>query len=306
MLLRLIEGSDVSTLWSLWPAFRRPEEAFLPLLRRTIEDGRSFGAAIVADQTAEPLAFGLSAFVRHDFLREFIDRPAPPIANQLLRLENAGQAVMLTPAEVASANSGEGLHALTLCYCQRFMDPALTVTQETMAFAHIGYRQAHDGYRLQALWQEGSREEEPWILAGGMRVKLRMGPDPQSGLTLYGCAREDYGGDWPGNTASFLFKPRNTRLHLTAAQRRVASLALWMLRDEGIARRLDISVDTVRKHWRQMIRRAEDQHPEAVGNPSVHTGESRGPEKRRYLLEYLRHNLHEVRPIAPVATRLPR
>ena len=110
-----------------------------------------------------------------------------------------------------------------------------------------------------------------------------------------------------GHTLSFLFQEPQCLLNFSAAQRRILSLSLWNLRDDEVARKLALSIDTVHKEWQQIFRRAALFTPTilGVGNGAAQEKAKRGPEKRRHLLDYLRHHLHEVRPV-PGAPRLPK
>jgi hypothetical protein len=78
-------------------------------------------------------------------------------------------------------------------------------------------------------------------------------------------------------------------------QQQVLLHALFNESDEEIAQGLGISVETVRKHWRSIYRHVQEIDP-AFFPGGRSDGESRGPEKRRYLLSHLRLHLDEIRP----------
>jgi hypothetical protein len=66
--------------------------------------------------------------------------------------------------------------------------------------------------------------------------------------------------------------------------------------DEEIARELGLSIAAVKKIWRRVHERVDDTDPDlSVANENK-PGFTRGKEKRRNLIRYLRYHLEELRP----------
>jgi len=67
--------------------------------------------------------------------------------------------------------------------------------------------------------------------------------------------------------------------------------------DEEIAREIGLSIAAVKKVWRRAYDRVTDQAPALLAMDEGGPGSTRGKEKRRKLVRYLRYQLHELRPI---------
>lgn len=97
--------------------------------------------------------------------------------------------------------------------------------------------------------------------------------------------------------ATQMFGPLPARLGLTPAEQRVALRALDGASDQAIAEALGLSSETVRSCWRSIYHRLAPELPQFDVRAS-HTGSlTCGVEKRRIAIDYLRQNLHELRPV---------
>lgn len=141
-----------------------------------------------------------------------------------------------------------------------------------------GFRLIHDFHRERPGDFEGlPREQDPYL------------------FMLRGAWME------PGviHPLSQLFSPPLPRFGFSASERRVLEGALLNESDRQIAERLGISPDGIKKLWRNVYQRASREMPGLIPEPGPSLPGSRGQEKRRHLLEYLRLHLEELRP-APV------
>lgn len=294
MKLRLIAPPDLDACRGLWPEAQRPHPSSLSFLAESVDRGRLVGALVEA-RTGAVLAFGLSGFVSDDFLEAHLKKSVSGIARCLIDRARLDDGALLGPNEVAQGNVGPGLNLVVLCYAQTSYDVNDSLARTLMQLGSDAFRRHHEGFRIRSVWQEGNATEEPFLVAGGYLPKLRFA----DGITLFGFSRSDMDSRWPSHTLSFLFQDLPCLFNFSAAERRILTLALWNLRDEDVARKLAISVDTVHKEWRQIFRRAELHNPAAlgVGGNAFGAESTRGPEKRRHLLDYLRKQLHEVRPV---------
>ena len=87
---------------------------------------------------------------------------------------------------------------------------------------------------------------------------------------------------------------------LTPGEQRVLIRAMLTESDAQIAVHLGVSLDSVKKTWRRVFERAAHAAPELFasvgGTGKRNSGQSRGLEKRRHLLDHLRSHLEELRP----------
>jgi hypothetical protein len=99
------------------------------------------------------------------------------------------------------------------------------------------------------------------------------------------------------NPLSFLFNPAPPQLGLTPVEQRVLAFALLNASDAEIAARAGVSVDAVKKTWRQTYNRVALKMPYLIpASDHATPSGSRTVEKRRHLLEYVRTHLEELRP----------
>jgi DNA-binding CsgD family transcriptional regulator len=103
--------------------------------------------------------------------------------------------------------------------------------------------------------------------------------------------------------ASQMFNPPDARLKLTQAEQRVALRALDGSSDRAIAESLGLSPETVRSNWRSIYRRLAAVLPDLESVHQSGIGSARGQEKRRAAVEYLRQNMHELRPMVRSAQK---
>lgn len=298
MRLRLLEAQDVLHCLSAWPFPGVGNDLAAPVIERALAEGRLQGAIIEDPANGAMLAFGMSAFVGGASVDSAV-RWSQPLVASLLQAEATGTRPLLAPQAQLAAAQADDLHLVVLAYRQHSFDSQLERAQAVLAAGHAAYRLMHEGYPLRSVWQEGEAADEAWMCAGGLQVKQVYPSATGPGRILCGVRIEDIDSPWPSHTVSFLFRRTVSRLNLTPMQRQVAHLALWNLSDEQMARRLTISPETVRQHWRGIFERVQLTHPGILAAPMRDEAPAgRGPEKRGRVLEFLRGNLHEVRPMS--------
>lgn len=252
------------------------------------------GMAIALDERwRQRMASEPPAFAPASIYEELLSgRFQPPSDKELGRLSGQGEVTFLV------------LH-----YEQALTDLANPDTMELLALAMGLFRQAHAGYRLQHLYQEGLGEQGQYLLSMGFRARTqRNAPDaPAQDLPeLYGLSREEAARLLPGSPVRDAFQFTPPRIGFSASERRLLRLAVTQLTDEQIGEELGISGHGIKKQWRSVHQRALDAMPQLfqeAGQPS--DAGTRGPERRRSLLTYLRHHPEELRPYTPIAGQGP-
>ena len=113
----------------------------------------------------------------------------------------------------------------------------------------------------------------------------------------HGLARTDPESQSIGTTVSFLFRDTEPRFGFSLTEQRLLHGCLLDSTDALSA--VDRSPNTVKKLWQSIYARVEAVDPRVL-NPNGVAGDqdplTRGPEKRRHLLDYLRYHLEELRP----------
>lgn len=234
----------------------------LGLWRHVLETGG--GEAVVLEDEDGPLGFGLSVFTG----------PSP-----------------LPSPEDSSWGDGRGglsvraLHGVARGRTLR-ADERDRVSQrmvEALVAVHRGYPMRE--FTLE-VYEDRDRD-------AGTRMGLRLCTDEPSPPYLLRISREEALAA-PGTLACALFSSEPPRFQLTPGERELAVYALQGDTDPVLARQLGVEVTTVKKRWAGMYLRVGAVDPELVRPPG--SSRTRGAEKRRRLLAYLREHPEELRP----------
>ena len=256
----------------------------------------------------EILAFCASIFVTDSFCREVRTTLSPYLGLQIARRYRAGTLAVLDRDQVAFANAGTGVNVI-ICYsgrrCDSLSSEHLLAIREKLAEA---FRLAHSGYRLKELLCGPIGEEAlHWAIDAGFRLRrdysdyyqARNVPAPESAKRpwLVGLTKEEALADY-GSRASGLFVFTPPRFHFARCDQAILLHSLAGETDEEMAANLSISLWTVKKRWKTIYERVEDVDSALLPNScNGLAAESRGPERRRHLLAYLRLHPEELRPL---------
>ena len=274
------------------------------------EDDWGAGQAIVS------VAGGL--FLADAVVDRYLAAPHPGFLSSVLGSLLEGQRPLLTLEEIRRANSGEGLNLAVLSLPSGpvgFDDPRHAELRKAAPQAGV---RCYGGYRLRAIYYEVFADPvADYLQAGGYRLLHDFSAREGTGIFGPGCRPRMFRltrADLPPGAMSMatqMFDPLPARIGLTPAEQRVALRALDGAPDREVARALGLSDETVRANWRSIYQRLAAELPGADAAPRDGEDGKRGAEKRRVAIEYLRQNMHELRPNeradrAPPAARAAR
>ncbi len=218
-------------------------------------------------------SFAGGLFVRDSVVDAYLANPAPSFVASVLGRLLDDQRPLLTLEEIRRANTRDGLQLAVFPMPLGQFDwngPEVTELRKLAPQAFVRY---YGGYRLRAIYYEVFADEvASYLQSGGYRLlhdfSIQAGTGilgPQCRPRMLRLTRAELP---PGamSMASQMFDPPAPRLGLSPAEQRVALHAL-------------------------------DGASERAGRAAT-----RGLEKRRIAVDYLRQNLHELRPVE----RLPR
>jgi len=249
--------------------------------------------------------FGISVFVRESFLQEFWTSPRPYLAAAFYERMLAGDDPMLTGAELADINATTGLNVLVLHFGLSNEDLSNPRTAQVLSVASSAFFFFHAGYRIHVLMNEVYGPQHcAYMEQGGFRLLRDFHAEcpaefknalPEQHPYLFALRSE-----WvkPGavQPLSHLFFAAPPRIGFSALERRVLEGAILNESDLQIAERLGMSVDSVKKAWRNIYARA-GREVRSLMPPSNSDSGIRGQEKRRHILEYVRVHPEELRPV---------
>jgi DNA-binding NarL/FixJ family response regulator len=260
------------------------------------------------------IAFGISVFVTDDFMEELRSGRLPPSpSTHVVERHLAGRSPVLSPEAVRRANSGLGLNALVLHI--GWDEKALAPEEVRWVKAKLLEAFAHTigGYQIKEIMQEVYSEEEMRRgLAAGALLRsdyarffdhgLRTLPPPPLRPYLIGNSRAEV---QDGSTIAPLFFYNPPRFFFRSLEQELLRYALLGRSDSELSTILHISASTVQKRWHTIYERAAVTAPELFPcEASAGSGrQTRGTEKRRHLIAYLRHHPEELRPILMPKTR---
>lgn len=309
---RLATHADLPYCAELLPAGFRADASvrrrLIELWRRLLaSDSRCFAVFEDLEQPfpASIVGFGLSVFLTDRFVAEFCASPRPYVAALVYERLLAGEDVVMTPELLRVANSTTGLNSLALHHGMRNEDLSNPRTAQLMVASNAAFFFTHGGYRINSLIAEVYGPQQfRYLETGGFRLIRdfrRESPAsfesmPPAHYPYLFMLRRDWVEPIPINPLSQMFSsPPPLRLHFSPAERRVLERAL--LNEPDIAASLGVSSDTIKKTWRSIYERVSRHAQYLIPASDLNMSGSRGQEKRRYLLDYLRTHLEELRPV---------
>jgi DNA-binding CsgD family transcriptional regulator len=287
------------------PLERRVRQALPVLLGRLLSSPACTLTLFEVDGPAgaRAVSFAGGLFVREPVIERYLEAPFPGLAAAVLQDLLDGRQPLLTLDEIRRANGSGGvtLVVLPIPYSQwRWDDPTFV---ELRKLAPQAFLRQVGGYRLRAIYYEVFTDEiADYLRAGGYRLlhdfATRAGSGPFGPDCRPRMLRLTPADLPPGamSMATQMFDPPAPRLGLTPAEQRVVLRALDGTSDQAIAASLGLSPETVRSNWKSIYQRLASLVPGLVGATSAGEGATRGTERRRAAIQYLRQNMHELRP----------
>ncbi len=255
------------------------------------------------------VSFNAIVFVTDEFCSEAQSTLPPYLCVELAKRYVSHQLPVLHREQVAWANAAEGLNVV-MCF-EGWGHDALSAEQllavrekQSEAF-HLTLR----GYRIKEFLADPVEwDMSQWMLDAGARLRcdysnwlrkngaVKPSPRPR----LVGLTREEALAH-PGSNIAGFFIYTPPRFHFNRSQRMLLQHALTGETSETLATSLSVSPWTVKKRWRAIYDRVTDIDRQLLplSNAYGTQASSRGAERRRYLLNYLRQHLEELRPYEP-------
>lgn len=282
--------------------------------RRLLESEGFAAAAIVEEEVSGKIripAIGTSVFVTDDFLRELKTPPHFWFGPELVKRVRKGKSPLLSPKQVETANSREGLNLLVWYGCVRIEDGRRAEVGSELATAFVAY---HRGFNLRELMVQVESPEHYQAVRnqGGYLWNHKKQcfdefceADPDEIIRkphVFGLTRELALKQPCMWTGSLFVLYRAPQFGFSRSEQRLLLSAFDGGTDLELADRLGISLDTVRKEWRAIYDRVAACSPDLIPDHAAMDredgGTSRGKAKKQILLAYLREHPEELRPIS--------
>jgi DNA-binding CsgD family transcriptional regulator len=313
---------DLAECFILHGALRLPYTKrtwrILPEVWRTLLSKGAMQLGLVTNRAgliaSRIVSFSAVLFVTDEFCSQARSKLPPYIGVELAHQYLSGQLPGLNHEQVARANAGEGLNVM-MCFDGFAKDgfspeQFLAVREKQGEALHLALR----GYRVKEFLAEPIGDEaSQWMFDAGARLRRnylnyfrRNGsePKPERRPLLVGLTKKEAFAHSGGNIAS-LFIYTAPRFYFSRSERVLLRHALTGETCDQLAASLSISRWTVKKRWHAIYDRVTDVDPELLPTPIAYSphASSRGAERRRHLLNYLRQHLEELRPYEPPRQR---
>jgi len=296
------------------PLEPRVREALPMVMQRLIASPACTFTVFEDDDWPGPRVLSIAGglFLQDSTIEEYLAAPYPGLVAAVLAGLLDGRRPLLTLEEIRHANSGAGLTLAVFPVPHGRLAWGDPKVDQLRRLAPQAFVRGFGGYRLRAIYYEVFTDETAsYLQAGGYRLLHDfsalagtgfLGPDSRPRMLR--LSRTDLP---PAamSVASQAFDPPRAELGLTLAEQRVALRSLDGAPDRAIAESLGLSGETVRANWRSIYRRLSNVLAGVDGLRPRGVTTARGLEKRRVAIEYLRQNLHELRPSVPSAPRSP-
>ena len=251
------------------------------------------------------LGAGMSVFVTDDFMRALKAPPSFWIGRELAIRVARGDSPLLSDKELRTANSSDGLN---VAVWQTGVSPQHLIGGEVGGSIMTAFVESHRGFRLKEIVTQAECVDHIEALrnSGGLFWNSRGYGEIPAGAPekilaephVVGMSR-DLASNSVGAWIALMFIYQPPRFGFSPSEERLILSAQGWGTDEELARKLGLSLATVKKTWRGIYERVHSCAPDLAFG-STPTGESppeRGKEKKRRLLAYLREHPEELRPV---------
>ena len=322
LIARKGSAQDLANCYALHESLRVPyAETSKLILREMWEALLSIGAMqlFLVEDRAQPVgsrvvSFKAVVFATDEFCSQARSTLPPYLGVELARRYLSQRLPLLNHKQVARANASDGLN-IVMCFEGWAHDgfsseQVLAIREKQNEALHLALR----GYRIKEFLTDPIGEEtSQWMFDAGARVRrdysnyfrthcLRKLESSQRPCLL-GLTKEEALAHPGGNIAGlFVYTP--PRFHFSRSEQVLLQHALMGETCEMLAASLSISPWTVKKRWHAIYDRVTDVDKDLLLPPVAYGAHvSRGAERRRELLNYLRQHLEELRPYEPPTRR---
>ena len=270
----------------------------IPLVWTRLLGTPGFNADVIEDLNGKPgdrlLGLGMAIVLNSTWLERLRVSPPENTAIELYRELISGTYSLPTDRELAVANAKGQVSFFVLHYSQKLRDPSDPDTLNMYAIGMSLFHTSHVGYRLSELYQEALDEEGKHLMNMGFKCFTKH--ENPSCSKLYGLNSKVAFDMFPGNIISHVFLFTPPKMGFSHSERKLLRLATNDFSDDQIADELGLTLHTVKKLWRSIHSRSSECMPDLFQHMTDLPSGTRGPDRRRILLKYLRQHLEELRP----------
>jgi hypothetical protein len=297
-----LTSNDVAALARLWPdrvAFGDAQfTTALKTCSQLFDDDRAVGVKVLEDERLS--AFGISVFLRPEFVETYLGAPHPLLGKRLLLDPHP----IALRSDIAEGNAADGLPLFVLA--ASFDVTALNATA-ALGLIMQATMDLHRGYRIERFMNEAVGDANiDFLNSAGVFDFVQRFDEALPGTALrsamFMLTRERAFVRKSPILPLFVYNP--PRVLFTPSEQAVLRAALDGAPDDVISTRLRIPISATKARWTRIHERVAARlpsliHPVAPAQDAAH----RGPQVRHLILAYVRDNRSELTPYAHTRAR---
>jgi hypothetical protein len=300
------------------PCFRASEAVWakvLPAWQRWLADDRM--SLVLWEDQRLPMperlrSTGMSVFVTDEFAESAIRSGEPYPARRLYEHADGADSPVLSLDAIGRANAHDGVNLFVLHNPMREHDLQHPSQKELLPLGPQAFYFCHAGYYVKTLlWECYGQQHIDYLVGGGFSLLSSYAPrhpelaeaGPGYRPFLGGLRRPpetDHGYD---PMRLWMFNRSEPLLGLTPAQQKLLRFALLGYTDRELEAQLGTSANTLKQRWNRIFETMVRVFPpdaivaDGDAEASIPPGglPPRLP-KRHHVLDYVRQNMHELRP----------
>lgn len=300
---RPLSHADLASLDSLVPDWLEIDQgvrASLPAIWTRLLGQPGFNGDVIEDLRRpvgqRVVGFGTSIALDRHWLLKLQDAPPERVSAKVYESLRNGTFAPPDDKALGRMNAQGEVAFLVLHYHQLLSDLENPDTVEVLGVAMDLFRASHSGFRLSALYQEGIGDQGAYLESMGFRRLTNRG---NGAPELFGLTRQHAQRMLPGSPVRDAFQFTPPQFSFSGSERRLLRLATSQMSDEQIGLEVGLSGHSIKKLWRGIYQRSVAVMPDLFEEGAGLELGTRGPEKRRPLLQYLRQHPEELRPFQP-------
>ncbi|HRX36399.1 MAG TPA: hypothetical protein P5337_08370 [Aestuariivirga sp.] len=249
-----------------------------------------------------------SGFLEPAFARAYRATPTPLLASQVYGSITDGKPLLLDRRGQAAGNLGDGLELVVMEMAVGTSDPSPQAHREVLNLIYSAYLELLRGFKVRTIMTEAAEEFELLVEGSGLKTVSRhrldenandivSPPGRSPNRCLFAISHDELPAIPASSAASVVMTYVAPVFRFTPREQRFLSLALKGLTDNTLAEALSVSPNAVKQTWRNIYAHIVEIMPDFFsGSSGEEPGVSRGSEKRRSVLVYIRNNLQELKP----------
>ena len=262
-------------------------------------DNPSFQANVIESERPiaghRIVACGMGVFVSRAFADREIENPQPGLNSRIIAGVASGEPVVLSRAEIAAGNAGEGIDFVNMYGTWRDGITNADQLAEVHALLGTSFIEHFAGYRFNRVLKEAIGNSRI-ALAHATGTYRLVAEFKKADSALFVVTPESVRAA-PYSVAAKMYRYQPPALHLRPAEQALLAAALAGKTDAELSADLGLSIEAVKKRWMSIFDRVDEFKPEILSQAEAYS-DSRGPQKRHRVVAYIRTHPEELRPFS--------